>query len=273
MSRDVVVIIGAGGMGLAIGRRLASGRTLLLADRDETALKAAADVLLAQGHEVVTRTVDAADRASVAALATTTVELGRPSHIVHTAGVSPVQADPATILHVDLFGVALFLDAFEPVVGPGSAGLVVASTGGHLGPRMTPEQVREVINTPTDELLALDFLAPSAMRDSARAYSVAKQATLIRVRAAALAWGRRGARINTISPGVVLTPMGSAELAGAWGPDMQKLTDQAPAGRVGTPDDVADAALFLLGDQARFVTGTDLLVDGGSVALWHSLAR
>ncbi|MCK9878178.1 SDR family oxidoreductase [Frankia sp. AgPm24] len=272
MSRDVVVITGTGGMGLAIARRLASGRTLLLADRNESALHALAQDLRGQGHQVVTRTIDVTDRASMAALAATATDLGRPTHLVHTAGVSPTQGDPATILRVDLYGVALFLDEFEPVVGPGAAGLVVASTGGHLIAALPPAHQRAVATTPSDDLLDLDVLAPAAMRDSARAYAVAKQATLIRVRAAALAWGRRGARLNTISPGVILTPMGAAELAGTWGASMAALTEAAPAGRVGTPDDVADAALFLLSDQARFVTGTDLLVDGGSVALAQAQA-
>jgi NAD(P)-dependent dehydrogenase (short-subunit alcohol dehydrogenase family) len=271
VSGDVAVIVGAGGMGVAIVRRIGAGRTLLLADHDEKSLAATADALRGEGHHVVTRHVDVAEPASVASLAAAAAALGPVTHLVHTAGLSPVQASPAEILRVDLLGVALVLDEFERVVAPRGAGVVIASTAAHLVAPLPPEHEGALATTPPAELLALPFLSPDVLEaagrwNGAQAYGLAKRANIVRVRAAALSWGRRGARVNSVSPGVISTSMGRQELAGTWGASMRRLIDNAPAGRVGTPDDVADAVSFLLGPQAGFITGTDLVVDGGSVA-------
>ncbi|MBL7491161.1 SDR family oxidoreductase [Frankia sp. AgB1.9] len=269
VSRDVAVIIGVGGMGTAIARRLGSGRRLLLADRDERTLKAARDALAAEGHEVAIQAVDVAEPESMASLAATAGDLGPVTHLAHTAGLSPVQAKPADILRVDLLGVALFLDDFAGVVAPGGAGVVIASTAGHFAPTLTPDQETALALTPAAELARLPFLSPDLVTDQAQAYCLAKVGNLIRVRAAAKLWGRRDARVNSVSPGVVSTPMGRQELAGPWGAAMQAQVDSAPAKRVGTPDDVADAVSFLLGQRASFITGTDLVVDGGAVAIYR----
>ncbi|CUU59319.1 NAD(P)-dependent dehydrogenase, short-chain alcohol dehydrogenase family [Parafrankia irregularis] len=265
MSKDVVVVIGVGGMGRAIARRLGSGRALLLADVSDAAL-GIADALRAEGHDVTTARVDVTDRASVAALAGTAAGLGRVTHVAHTAGLSPTQASTEAILRVDLLGVALVLDEFLGVVAPGGAGVVIASMAGHLSVRIPADQEKALAETPTDELLVLPFLAPDVVGVPGLAYAVAKRANILRVQAAARAWGERGARVNSISPGIISTPMSQQELASESGDQMRMLIDLAPIRRLGTPDDIAAAAEYLLDPRAAFVTGTDLLVDGGAIA-------
>ncbi|MBO0852465.1 MAG: SDR family oxidoreductase [Nocardia sp.] len=267
MDKDVSVVIGVGGMGLAIGRRIGSGYRILLADYSETTLKIAADTLRADGHEVSTRTVDVGDPDSVAALADTAGELGRVVRVVHTAGLSPQQASAADVLRVDLFGVALVLEEFERVLAPGAAGVVIASMAGHLNPEPLPgDQVRALASTPARELARLPFLSAESITEPGLAYALAKRANIIRVEAAARRWGERGARVNSISPGVISTAMGQQELSGPSGDGMRAMVSMSGTGRLGTPDDIAAAAAFLLDSASNFVTGTDLLVDGGVVA-------
>ncbi|MGC7101717.1 SDR family oxidoreductase [Amycolatopsis lurida] len=262
---DVVVVTGAGGMGLAIARRLAAGRRTLLADFSEPALTAAAEALRGDGHDVTTRVTDVSDREAVAALADAAAALGRVTHVAHTAGLSPEQAQAETVLRVDLLGVALVLDEFARVIAPGGAGVVIASMAGHMPQELTTDQEFALATAPAAELLALPFLSPDAL-GARGAYAMSKRANALRVQAAANTWGRRGARVNSISPGIIATAMGRAELAGPSGHMIQAMIDRCGTGRIGTPDDVADAAAFLLGPQATFITGTDLLVDGGVVA-------
>lgn len=267
MDKDVVVVIGAGGMGQAIARRVGSGRKLLLADADEATLDAAADLLGGEGHELSIQAVDVSGRDTVLSLADAAGDLGRVTHVVHTAGLSPVQAPAEAILRVDLLGVALVLEEFAPVVAPGGAGVVIASMAGHMAAGLPAEQEQALATTPAEELLTLPFLATDAVGDPGSAYGVAKRANVLRVQAAAAGpWGERGARVNSISPGIISTSMGQQELAGESGEVMRQMVDMSATQRLGTPDDIAAAAAFLLGPQAGFITGTDLLVDGGVVA-------
>ncbi|AXB42790.1 SDR family oxidoreductase [Amycolatopsis albispora] len=261
---DVVVITGAGGMGLAIARRLAGGRRTVLADFSEPTLTSAAELLRGEGHDITTRVLDVSERDSVAELAGAAAALGRVTHVAHTAGVSPAQAPAETVLRVNLLGVALVLDEFARVIAPGGAGVVIASMAGHLPLELTFEQQHALATAPAAELLGLPFL--TAVTSAQLAYPMSKRANALRVQAAASTWGRRGARINSISPGVVATAMGRAELDGPSGDMVRALIARSGTGRIGTPDDIADAAAFLLGPQAGFITGTDLLADGGAVA-------
>lgn len=266
MSRPVLVVIGVGGMGLAIAARLGAGRRVLLADFDAPTLAAAADTLKGDGYDVIAQAVDVGSRKSVEALAARAAELGDVRTVVHTAGVSPVQAPSEAIMRVDLLGTALVLEAFGAVVAEGGAGLVIASMAGHMGVQLTAEQEGELGAVPADELLDLPFVkdAPAA---AATAYSFAKRANILRVRAASLAWGDRGARLNSISPGIVETPMGRQELAGPSGDAIRAMIVASPTRRAGTSaGDIAAAAEFLLGDGAAWITGADLLVDGGVIA-------
>jgi NAD(P)-dependent dehydrogenase (short-subunit alcohol dehydrogenase family) len=261
---EVLVVIGVGGMGQAIARRLGSGKTVLLADNNEAVLASVAGSLAAEGHHVESRTVDVSLPESVRGLAEYAASLGDVTQVAHTAGLSPAQAPAEAILAVDLLGTALVLQEFGEVIAPGGAGVVIASMAGHMFPPLTAEQERALAHNPPNELLKLDVV--SGISEPAMAYPIAKQANHIRVRAASVQWGRRGARINSISPGIISTPMGQQELASPVGDGMRAMIAMSGSGRIGTPDDIAAATAFLLGPEATFITGTDLLVDGGVIA-------
>lgn len=267
-SNDVLVIIGVGGMGLSIARRVGAGRTIVLADISAASLENAAQALADDGHHVLTREVDVTSRDSVAAVAKLAGEAGRVTALVHTAGLSPQQASAEAVLAVDLLGVALTIDEFGPVIEPGGAAVVIASMAGHMQPALDPEVAQQLATVPTDDLLGL--YACSTITDSRMAYPFAKRANQIRVAAAAASWGQRGVRINCISPGVISTAMGRLELSSESGALMQAMVDNSGVRRFGTPEDIAAASEFLLGPSASFITGTDLLVDGGVIAAIQS---
>lgn len=263
---QVVVVTGTGGMGMAIARRLGGGHQLVLADRIPEVLRAAAETLRGEGHHVHERPTDVSDPDAVTVLAETAAELGPLASVVHTAGVSPTQATSEQIVQVDVVGTARLLDAFAARVGRGTAGVCIASMAGTMFQGVLPTEVeRALAATPTDELADLEVLDPSSM-DPGHAYAVAKRANQLRVAAASVAWGERGARVNSISPGVISTPMGQQELASESGDMMRAMVESSATKRLGTPDDIAAAVAFLVGPEASFITGTDLLVDGGVVA-------
>jgi NAD(P)-dependent dehydrogenase (short-subunit alcohol dehydrogenase family) len=262
--REVVVVTGAGGMGECIARRISAGRVVVLADFDEAQLAATAGRLRALGHEVREHRTDVSSHDEVVALARFSGGEGAIRSVVHTAGVSPVQATSARIVAVDVVGTALVLDAFEPFVGPGTVAVCIASMAGAMA-TVDADTMRLFATTPTEKLHALAALDPAAM-DPGTAYAIAKRANLARVEAASLAWGRRGGRVVSVSPGVISTPMGAAELDGPSGEVMRMLVEMSGTRRLGTPDDIAAAAEFLVSPAASFITGTDLLVDGGVVA-------
>lgn len=266
----VVTVIGVGGMGEAIARRLGAGKTVLLADYNEQTLATVAESLSAAGHHVESRRVDVSSAESVRGLVEHAAALGSVTQLAHTAGLSPSQASSEAILAVDLVGVALVLQEFGEVIAPGGAGVVIASMSGKLVPSFPAEQEHALAHTPPGDLLKLDFVDPARLSNPGVAYAIAKYANHIRVRAASVQWGLRGARINSISPGIISTPMGQYELASPLGEGMRAMLASSAAKRVGTADDIAAAAAFLLGPEASFVTGTDLLVDGGVVAAMKS---
>ncbi len=268
MPVEVVVVTGAGGMGEAIARRIGTGRTIVLADFDASQLQAATSRLEALGHNVLALQTDVSDATSVDGLARAASDGGRVRAIAHTAGVSPVQATAAQIVAVDVVGTALLLDGFLPLVEPGTVAVCIASMAAALMP-VDDELVRAFATTPTDQLAALPALDPSALHPGI-AYALAKRANQARVEAASIAWGRRGGRVVSLSPGVIATPMGRAELAGESGDFMRTLVDNSGSGRLGTPDDIAAVVEFLVSPAASFITGTDIRVDGGAVAAFRS---
>jgi NAD(P)-dependent dehydrogenase (short-subunit alcohol dehydrogenase family) len=271
MADEVVVVIGAGGMGQAIARRQGSGKRLVLADFDEAALDRTAEALRGEGHRVDVHVVDVASAPSVTDLAAAAAGAGPVVQVAHTAGLSPTQASADRILRVDLLGVAHVLDAFGAVVAPGGAGVVIASMAGSLTAGRFPAELEGALAlTPTDQLLGLPFWSDPAFADPGAAYGVAKRANQLRVQAASLAWGARGARINSVSPGIISTPMGRQELDSGSGAQIRAMVDASGTQRLGTAGDIANTVAFLLGPESSFVTGTDLLADGGVVAAVRS---
>ena len=192
--------------------------------------------------------------------------MGEVTGVIHAAGVSPSQASPATILTVDLYGTAVLLEEFGNVIARGGAGVVIASQSGHRLPRPDHEQNAALATTPADELLALPMLQPDQVTDSLHAYQLAKRGNSLRVMAEAVRWGKRGARINTISPGIIITPLAKDELTGPRGEGYRRMIDLSPAGRAGTPDEVGTVGALLMGPDGAFITGSDFLMDGGVTA-------
>jgi NAD(P)-dependent dehydrogenase (short-subunit alcohol dehydrogenase family) len=267
---EVVVVIGPGQIGQAIARRVGVGKHILLADVRAENAQAAADALSGVGYEVSAAIVDVASPEAVHALAGRAAGLGDVTGLVHAAGVSPSQAPPETILKVDLYGTAVVLEAFGGVIARGGAGVVVASQSGHRLPPLTVEQSRALATTPVGDLLALPFLAPDQVTDPLHAYQLSKRGNGLRVMAEAVRWGRRGARLNAISPGIIMTPLARDELAGPRGPGYRRMIEGSAAGRAGTPDEVATVAALLMGPDGGFITGSDVLMDGGvTAAYWY----
>ncbi|MEV2231907.1 SDR family oxidoreductase [Streptomyces phaeochromogenes] len=265
-AKEVVVVIGPGSIGLAIARRVGAGRTLLLAAHDEKASQAAAEQLGGEGYEVAVQTTDISDLAQVEALAATAAGMGAVTQVIQAAGVSPTQASIERLLHVDLLGTAYVLDVFARVIAPGGAGIVIASMAGHRESPYPREIEHALATTKTSKLLALPFLQPDRIGTSVHAYALSKRANSLHVQTAAAAWGKRGARVNAVSPGVIITPLALDELSGPRREWFENLREVSAAKRFGTSEEVATVAAFLLGREAGFITGADLLMDGGVTA-------
>ena len=266
-SADVIVVIGAGSIGQAIAR---NGKQILLADLRQENSDAAAKVLSEAGFEVSTTIVDVSSRESVQSLIKTATALGTITGLIHAAGVSPSQASPSTILKVDLYGTALILEEFGNVIAKGGSGVVIASQSGHRLPALTPEQDKELATTPTEELLLLPLLQLDNVKDSLHAYQLSKRGNSLRVMSEAVRWGKRGARINTISPGIIITPLAKDELSGPRGDGYRRMIEISAVGRAGTPDEVGNVGALLMGQDGSFITGSDFLMDGGvTAAYWY----
>ncbi len=269
-SVNVIVVIGAGSIGQAIARRVSAGKHVLLADLRQENSDAAAKVLSEAGFEVSTAVVDVSSRESVLSLIKTATAIGGITGLIHAAGVSPSQASPSTILKVDLYGTALVLEEFGKVIESGGSGVVIASQSGHRLPALTPEQDKALATTPVEQLLSLPMVQPDQVKDSLHAYQLSKRGNSLRVMAEAVKWGKRGARINTISPGIIITPLAKDELNGPRGDGYRRMIDASAVGRAGTPDEVGSVGALLMGPDGAFITGSDFLMDGGvTAAYWY----
>ena len=266
MASDVIVVIGSGGIGLAIARRQGFGKTVLLADFNEEVLEAAAQQMRDASYTVEKQVVDVASRASIRALANKAASLGPVMQVVNTAGLSPNMAPPDKVLEADLYGSAVVFEEFERVIAPGGAGLIISSMAGHMMRQLPADQEHALAFTPADELLALPFLQADAIPNSLVGYMIAKRANHLRVQAAAMSWGERGARVNSISPGIIATPLARHELNSAIGDGYRAMIAASPSKRMAPPEEIAVAAAYLLGPDAGFITGSDLLIDGGVIA-------
>jgi NAD(P)-dependent dehydrogenase (short-subunit alcohol dehydrogenase family) len=265
---EVVVVTGIGGMGMACARRLGPGRELVLADFNANKLAHEAEVLAADGFAVTPHVVDVSDRASVVGLAAIAGGLGPLRTLVHTAGLSPTQATSERVLEVDMLGTDFVLEAFLALVTEGSVAVCIASMAGYMS-SLTPAQEYALAVAPTDDLLAT--LGPVDGLDFGTTYCLAKRVNQLRVEQAAAAWGKRGGRVVSISPGIISTPMGRQELEEGARDQMQAQLDMSAVPRIGTAEDIASAVAWLASPAASFVTGCDLRVDGGVTAAIHGL--
>ena len=261
--KSVTVLIGSGLIGVAIARRVSAGKHLLLADLKKENAEAAAAVLSNAGFEVSTVTVDISSREAVKSLAQKAASFGDVTGVIHAAGVSPSQASPKAILSVDVYGTAVVLEEFGNIIARGGSGVVIASQSGHRLGALTNEQNKLLATTPADQLLSLPMLQLDQVKDTLHAYQLSKRGNALRVMAEAVRWGKRGARINSISPGIIITPLAKDELTGPRGEGYRRMIELCPVGRAGTPDEVANVAALLMGPEGTFITGSDFLMDGG----------
>lgn len=267
---EVIVVIGAGSIGQAAARRVSTGKHVVLADLRQENADAAAKVLLDAGFEVSTATVDVSSRASIQALVKTSTAFGEVTGVIHSAGVSPSQASPETILKVDLYGTAVVLEEFGNVITEGGSAVVIASQSGHRLGALTTGQNKALATTPADELLSLPMLQLIEIKDSLHAYQLAKRGNSLRVMYEAVRWGKRGARVNTLSPGIVITPLARDELNGPRGEGYRRMIDLSPVGRAATPDEIGTVCALLMGPDGAFITGSDFPMDGGVTAsYWY----
>ncbi|QQK72693.1 SDR family oxidoreductase [Pectobacterium versatile] len=264
--KEINVVIGAGSIGQAIARRVSQSKRVLMADLHQENADAAAKVLRDAGFDVETTVVNVAHRESVHALAEKAVSMGNVMGVILSAGVSPSQAMAEMILTVDLYGTALVLEEFGQIISQGGAAVVIASQSGHRLAPLTVEQNAALATTPTEELLSLPMLQPERITDTLHAYQLSKRGNALRVMAEAVKWGKRGARVNTISPGIIFTPLANDELNGPRGEGYRNMLANSPVGRGGNPDEVGALAALLMGPEGTFITGSDFLMDGGVTA-------
>jgi len=262
--KDVAVLVGAGSIGQAIIRRIGAGKHIALGDLRIENANAAAKVLEDAGFETSAIAVDISSRESILKLIEHAQKFGNIKNLVNAAGVSPSQAPVEAILKVDLYGTAVLLEEFGKVIAEGGSGVVISSQSGHRLGALSEEENAKLAMTPTEELLELDFL--KKITDTLKAYQYSKRCNVLRVMYEATRWGKRGATINSISPGIIITPLANDELKGPRGEGYRKMLEASPAGRAGTPDEVGELAEFLMSKRGKFISGADYLIDGGTTA-------
>ena len=264
--KNVMLLTGAGQIGMAIARRVGYGMKIVIGDKRRENAEAIADTMNKAGFTTVPVEMELSSRASILALIDSAQQYGEISMLVNAAGVSPSQASIETILKVDLYGTAVLLEEVGKVISKGGVGVIVSSQSGHRMPALGIELDEQLATAPTEELLTLEALQPQNIRDTLHAYQMAKRCNVKRVMAEAVKWGNRGARINSISPGIIVTPLALDDFNGPRGDFYRNMFAKCPAGRPGTADEVANVAELLMSDRGAFITGADFLIDGGATA-------
>ncbi len=264
--KDVLLLTGAGQIGMAIARRVGYGRKIVVGDKKKENAFAVCNIMNEAGFDAVPVEMDLSSKKSILNLIGEARRYGEISMLVNAAGVSPSQASIETILKVDLYGTAVLLEEVGKVIGKGGVGVTISSQSGHRMPALGVEVDEQLAMTPAEELLALEALQPKNIRDTLHAYQMAKRCNVKRVMAEAVKWGSRGARINSISPGIIVTPLALDEFNGPRGDFYKNMFAKCPAGRPGTADEVANVAELLMSDRGAFITGADFLIDGGATA-------
>ena len=262
--KEVAVLIGSGSIGQAIARRVGAGKHVVLGDLKLEAAEAAAKILSDAGFETSAVAVDISSRESILNLVEHAQKFGAVKNLINAAGVSPSQAPVEMILKVDLYGTAVLLEEFGKIIADGGSGVIISSQSGHRLHALTEEENFQLATTPTEKLLELDFI--KNITDTLKAYQYAKRGNCLRVMFEATNWSKRGATINAISPGIIITPLAADELKGPRGEGYRKMLQASPAGRAGTSDEVGDLAEFLMSSRGRFISGADFLIDGGTTA-------
>ena len=269
MKKDVMLVTGAGQISMAIARRVGFGKKIVLGDKSVKNCEASAKIMNDAGYDVVPFEMDLSDRASIKAMIAKGQEFGGIKYLVNGAGVSPSQAPIEAILKVDLYGTAVLLEEVGQVIEAGGAGVTISSQSGWRMPQLTAEEDRLLATTPTEELLSLEILKPENIRDTLHAYQMAKRCNEKRVMYECVRWGERGARLNDIAPGIIVTPLAVDEFNGPCGDFYKNMFAKCPAGRPGTADEMANIAELLLSDAGAFITGSTFLADGGETASYY----
>ena len=268
-SKDVMIVTGAGQISMAIARRIGYGKKIVMGDKKIENAKAIAEIMNNAGYDVEPVEMDLSSRESIKSLIAKAQEYGEIKMLVNGARVSPSQAPVEAILNVDLYGTAVLLEEVGKVIAKGGCGVTISSQSGWRMPQLTAKEDEELATTPTEELLKLDILQPENIKDTLHAYQMAKRCNEKRVMAQSVEWGKRGARINAIAPGIIVTPLAVDEFNGPRGDFYKNMFAKCPAGRPGTADEVANVAELLMSDKATFITGSTFLMDGGATASYY----
>lgn len=266
VKQKVMLLTGAGQIGMAIARRMGYGMKIVIGDKKAENAQAIAKTMNNAGFDVVPVEMDLSNRASIQNIIAEAQKYGDITMLVNAAGVSPSQAPIEAILKVDLYGTAVLLEEVGKVIATGGVGVTISSQSGHRMKQLTPEEDEQLACTPTEDLLKLPLLQPENIRDTLHAYQLAKRCNEKRVMAESVKWGTRGARINSISPGIIVTPLAIDEFNGPRGDFYKNMFAKCPAGRPGTADEVANVAELLMSGKGAFITGSDFLIDGGATA-------
>lgn len=264
--KQVMLLTGAGQIGMAIARRMGYGKKNIIGDKKTENAQQVSRIMNEAGFDTLPVVLDLASRESIRTMIAEGQKWGEITMLVNAAGVSPSQAPIEAILKVDLYGTAVLLEEIGKVIAPGGVGVTISSQSGHRMKQLTPEEDEQLACTPTEELLSLEILQPDHIRDTLHAYQMAKRCNEKRVMAESVKWGERGARINSISPGIIVTPLALDEFNGPRGGFYKNMFRKCPAGRPGTADEVANVAELLMSDRGAFITGADFLIDGGATA-------
>lgn len=269
MNKDVVILTGAGQIGMAIARRTGFGKKIIIGDKSAANAETISKIMNDAGFDTLPMEMDLSSRESILKLIDKAQKHGEISALINAAGVSPSQAPIEAILKVDLYGTAVLLEEVGKVIKSGGVGVTISSQSGFRMPALTPEQDELLATTPTEELLRLEMLRPENIRDTLHAYQMAKRCNEKRVMAESVKWGERGARLNDIAPGIIVTPLAIDEFNGPRGDFYKNMFAKCPAGRPGTADEVANVAELLMSPAGAFITGSTILIDGGATASYY----
>ena len=269
MNKDVMIVTGAGQLSMAIARRVGYGKKIILGDKNINNANTIADIMNKAGFDAESMEMDLSSRESIQMMIKKALAYGEIKMLVNGAGVSPSQASVEVVLKVDLYGTAVLLEEVGKVITKGGAGVTISSQSGFRMPALTSEQDRKLAMTDPEEILGLDFLQLDQIRDSLHAYQLAKRCNEKRTMYEAVRWGERGARINDIAPGIIVTPLAIDEFNGPRGDFYTNMFAKSPAGRPGTADEIADVAELLMSERAQFITGSTFLIDGGATAAYY----